>query len=106
MYDEDGIKGLYFDLDGDENGKSYATCEDLIAAVGNITTSTIEGFYAVNNKSFKSDYPVPGDYNGTVSVCVEDVYGNRVFFNNISIYKSNPNKLTYGTEGVIENINN
>ena len=106
MYDEDGIMGLYFDLDGDENGKSYATCEDLIAAVGNITTSTIEGFYAVNNKSFKSDYPVPGDYNGTVSVCVEDVYGNRVFFNNISIYKSNPNKLTYGTEGVIENINN
>ena len=92
MYDEDGIYGLYFDLDGDENGQSYATCEALIAAVGNTTTSTIEGFYAVNDKSFKINYPVPGDYNGTVRVCVVDMNGNKVFLNNISIYKNNPNE--------------
>ena len=103
MYDEDGIKGLYFDLEG-VNGKSYATCDELIAAVGHIIDNPLKGYFGVNNKEFINTYPVPNDYEGTVSVCVEDMNGNRVFFNNISIYENQP--IETGIDGVVNNPTN
>lgn len=106
MYDEDGIAGIYFDLEG-VNGKSYATCNELVAAVGDIRDNPVRGYFGVNRKDFVNTdegYVVPKDYEGTVSVCVEDIYGNRVFFNNISIYVNQP--IENGIDGVANNPTN
>lgn len=106
MYDEDGIAGIYFDLEG-VNGKSYATCNELVAAVGDIRDNQVRGYFGVNRKDFVNTdegYVVPKDYEGTVSVCVEDIYGNRVFFNNISIYVNQP--IENGIDGVANNPTN
>ncbi len=87
FYDEDGIAGIYYDFEN-----NYQTADDLIKNTTGIGALQDKGYYPVNAKSFKDTFKVFKTYNGTVSFCLVDTLGNKVFMNSITVnYLNNLN---------------
>lgn len=87
FYDEDGIEGIYYDFEN-----NYQTADDLIKNTTGIGALQDKGYYPVNAKSFKDTFKVFKTYNGTVSFCLVDTLGNKVFMNSITVnYLNNLN---------------
>lgn len=80
FYDEDGIAGIYYDFEN-----NYQTADDLIKNTTGIGALQDKGYYPVNAKSFKDTFKVFKTYNGTVSFCLVDTLGNKVFMNSITV---------------------